>query len=574
MGRDTRDPYREYRGDSNPGEPGSSRRDRTPRPGGGSYSGSGRLSARMRQPHDEDERDQDSSGRMLRGSGRLSDERRSTPPDRPERRSGSDPRARRGDSPPPGYAPGYDGPPTPSRDYTGYRATGRNGGRRSMAELARDVSRTMSRQLSSVMSRVGRAVDGRRRGETGMPGSAPMRGSAPMPGPARFFSEEETMNLHAQAYRRSRIRLVARKWRLARVRPNPILYFSGILLVAVVVVMVSVGGGAGGVYAFSYYQQHEGEIQAVAGLKNQQNSTIYDRNGKPIYYARGDSNYQFYVPLSQISLKLQAATIDTEDHTFYSNDGVDIYGTLRAALADVQAGGQAAQGGSTITQQLVKNVVLDNSQQSIQRKLNEAILAYGVTQQYTKGFILEMYLNTIPYGELNTGIEAAARNYFHLLPEKGPNNTAILANQQLSWAQAAILAGLPNAPSEYDPTQFSCNKTPCEMNQWSQPFQGNQANCGLHIPTFGPDVVPQSGLRARMAGVLPRRAGALQRLPVWRTGRCLAGSHLQSGFSRHCSEVANILTNEQVYSFQQSINSTNTQVSTGPGASLRRICSH
>src|SRR5215467_521503 len=104
MGRDSRDPYREYRGDSYPGDPGGSRRDRTPRPGGGSYSGSGGLSGRMRQPYDEDDR-------------------RSTPPERPERRYGSDPRVRRGDSPP----PGYDGPSTPSRDSTGYRTTGRNG---------------------------------------------------------------------------------------------------------------------------------------------------------------------------------------------------------------------------------------------------------------------------------------------------------------------------------------------------------------------------------------------------------------------------------------------------------------
>ena len=265
------------------------------------------------------------------------------------------------------------------------------------------------------------------------------------------------MNLHAQAYRRSRIRLVARKWRLARVRPNPILYFSGILLVAVVVVMVSVGGGAGGVYAFSYYQQHLGEIQAVASLTNNNNSVIYDRNGTPIYFARGDSNYQFYTPLSQISEKLQAATIDTEDHTFYTNDGVDIYGTLRAALADVQAGG-AAQGGSTITQQLVKNVVIDNSNQNIQRKLNEAILAYGVTQQYTKGFILEMYLNTIPYGELNTGIEAAARNYFHLQPKNLPDGTQIEANQQLTWAEAAILLVCPTLlPSTIPPSSPAIN---------------------------------------------------------------------------------------------------------------------
>jgi membrane peptidoglycan carboxypeptidase len=343
--------------------------------------------------------------------------------------------------------------------------------------------------------------------------------------------------------------MVARKWRLGRVRPNPLGYLLVVMTIIVLLGVLLAGGGAGGVYAASYYQRHIPDIQQLASLRNQANSTIYDRNGTPIFTDRGDSDYQIYVPLSQISEKLQAATIDTEDHTFYTNDGIDLYGTLRAALADVKAGG-AAQGGSTITQQLVKNIVLDDTNQTIQRKLNEAILAYGLTQQYTKSFILEMYLNTIPYGELDTGIEAAARNFFHLTPD---NSTGIMANQNLDWAQAAILAGLPNAPSEYDPTQFSCAKAPCDSSQWAKPFQGNQQDCGYHIPSFDSNWYATNGhewlvyCRAELVLYNVYQYGV--------PGDANADLSLD-GYYKALGEVQNILTNQLVYPFQANYNST------------------
>jgi membrane peptidoglycan carboxypeptidase len=191
------------------------------------------------------------------------------------------------------------------------------------------------------------------------------------------------------------------------------------------------------------------------------------------------------VPKSQISSKLQWATIDLEDHSFYSNIGVDFVGTIRAALSDVSGG--ATQGGSTITQQLVKNIVAKDSTQTLTRKLNEAILAYGVTQQFDKAQILEMYLNTIPYGDSNQGVEAAAKNYFGLQQSVDAKNEVVTANMKLSWAQAALLAGLPNAPTLYLPIQYSCSKAPCPQSKWDNPFQDPNAPCGPHIASFGPE---------------------------------------------------------------------------------------
>jgi membrane peptidoglycan carboxypeptidase len=419
-----------------------------------------------------------------------------------------------------------------------------------MAEMARNVSKSMSRQLSSVMSRVGHAMEARPRMDPYARGAVPRIYSN--------LSEEETLQLRAQAYRRSRIRLVARKWRLGRVRPNPIIYLLGIMTAIVAVVMMAVGGGAGGVYAVSYYQRHVGDIQAIAGLRNQRESTIYDRNGQIIYFARGNSNFEEYVPLSEISLKLQAATIDTEDHTFYSNDGVDLYGTLRAALADVRAGGQAAQGGSTITQQLVKNIVLNDTTQTIQRKLNEAILAYGVTQQYTKAFILEMYLNTIDYGDLNTGIEAAARNFFNLSSYNKPGGGVVTANDQLSWAQAAILAALPNAPTEYQPNLFSCPKAPCQPSQWSNPFEGDPSACGSHIPTFGQDwyTNPQNGHEWL---IFCRAELVLYNVYQYGVPGHPEMDLTYQGYQQQVQQVFNMLVNQQVYTWQNSKTSVTGQ---------------
>jgi membrane peptidoglycan carboxypeptidase len=355
-----------------------------------------------------------------------------------------------------------------------------------MAEMARDASRSMSRQLSAVMSRTGRALRGN--GSDAPGGSYDTSAHIAAPPPRRPISlpPEVTQKLGAQPYRRSRARMLARKWRMGRVRANPIVYFLVVMLCALVALLGAFGGGIGGVYAYQYYQGHVGEIQAIANLKYHASSQILDRNGVVLATVKDDSGFNYYVPLSQISPKLQWATIDMEDHSFYDpfNIGIDFQGTLRAAFTTLSSGGATTQGGSTITQQLVKNIVAKDSTVSVTRKLNEAILAYGVTQQYDKAQILEMYLNTIPYGDSNEGIEAAAKNFFGLQDQRAPDGSTITASMQLSWAQAALLAGLPNAPSIYLPIQFSCSKAPCTQSQWDNPFSG--APCGPHIDSFGP----------------------------------------------------------------------------------------
>src|SRR5207244_4817156 len=150
-------------------------------------------------------------------------------------------------------------------------------------------------------------------------------------------------------------------------------------------------------------------------------------------------DHRIVVPLSYISPNLINATIAIEDHTFYSNTGVDAGAILRAALADY-AGHGIKQGGSTISQQLVKQLFIGpHPDNSIQRKAKEAVLALELNRRYSKSQILEMYLNTIFYGSQTYGIEAAARSYFQTNAH------------DLNLAQASMLAGLPQAPTQYNP---------------------------------------------------------------------------------------------------------------------------
>jgi membrane peptidoglycan carboxypeptidase len=352
-----------------------------------------------------------------------------------------------------------------------------------MAEMARDASRSMSRQLSAVMSRTGQALRGGQGGPSGPDGTS-ARLAVP---PRRPISlpPEVTEKLNAQPYRRSRARMLARKWRISRTPPNPLIYFGVIVLCTLVAILGAFGGGVGGVYAYNYYQGHVDQIQAIANLKYHASSQILDRNGQVLATIKDDSGFNYYVPLSQISPKLQWATIDMEDHTFYDNVGIDFFATVRALYIDALHGGAADQGASTITQQLVKNIVAKDSTKTVTRKINEAILAYGVTQQYDKAQILEMYLNTISYGDSNTGSEAAAKNFFGINDQRAQDGSTITASMQLDWAQAALLAGLPNAPTIYLPIQYSCSKIPCQQSQWDYPYSG--LPCGSYIDSFGPE---------------------------------------------------------------------------------------
>jgi membrane peptidoglycan carboxypeptidase len=168
-----------------------------------------------------------------------------------------------------------------------------------------------------------------------------------------------------------------------------------------------------------------------------QRSVVLDRNGNVMatLYATED---RAPVTLSQVSSGTIAAVISIEDRTFFSHRGVDPKSVLRALREDVKSG-VVEQGGSTITQQLVKNTLIENPQKDIQRKVREAVLAMRLEEIYTKDEILERYLNTVYFGRDAYGIRAASERYFNEQPDK------------LTIPQAAMLAGMISAPSAYDP---------------------------------------------------------------------------------------------------------------------------
>jgi penicillin-binding protein 1A len=170
---------------------------------------------------------------------------------------------------------------------------------------------------------------------------------------------------------------------------------------------------------------------------------MYDMHGTLIYQMV-DQGLQTSLPLSKISPYLMHAEIAIEDQYFWTNPGYDITGIVRAALSDLTHG-HVVSGGSTITQQLIKNAIVGD-EVTVTRKLQEIILAPAVTRYYTKEQILDMYLNTTYYGEQAYGAEAAAFTYFNL--QDTPTKTAA---QQLDIAQAAMLAGIPSSPIAHDP---------------------------------------------------------------------------------------------------------------------------
>ncbi len=165
-------------------------------------------------------------------------------------------------------------------------------------------------------------------------------------------------------------------------------------------------------------------------------SVIYAANGSVMALLRSALNRQ-PVPLDQVSPVLIAAVLDTEDHSFWVHGGMDVESIVRALRADVNAG-SVVQGGSTIAEQLVKGVYLTD-QKTLTRKIREAILAERLEGKYSKAQILDAYLNFVYLGNGAYGVEAAAKEYF----AEGASRVGI--------AQAALLAGLIQAPSGYDP---------------------------------------------------------------------------------------------------------------------------
>src|SRR5438552_7531230 len=171
-----------------------------------------------------------------------------------------------------------------------------------------------------------------------------------------------------------------------------------------------------------------------------QSTKVYDRTGTELLYQFSEENREV-VSYQDIPQVLIDATVSAEDKTFWTNPGVDIVGTIRAVISDVTGRSTGQGGASTITQQLVKQRIVGN-EVSIKRKIREAILAVEVTNTYSKQQILELYFNQIYYGNQAYGVKAAAQTYF------GKSDLS-----KLTLAEAALLAGLPQAPSVLDPTQ-------------------------------------------------------------------------------------------------------------------------
>jgi penicillin-binding protein 1A len=246
--------------------------------------------------------------------------------------------------------------------------------------------------------------------------------------PPRRGSRRRADDLELLTARRRRSRRRARVDRRKRV---------GVLLgiVAVITGIVFFTFGFGGAVAYS-----QGcSLTSLREIAIGENTFIYAADGSLLGVIPAEKNRQ-PVNFSQINPWMPLATVSIEDKRFWSHGGVDPEGMARALWADVRAG-KAVQGGSTITQQLVRNLYNGSvsNEKTVQRKLKEACLAIKLSNQWSKKRILTAYMNQVYYGSQAYGVEAASQTYFSK------------SARELTLSQAALLAGLPQAPSDYDP---------------------------------------------------------------------------------------------------------------------------
>jgi penicillin-binding protein 1A len=179
------------------------------------------------------------------------------------------------------------------------------------------------------------------------------------------------------------------------------------------------------------------------------NSILYDRDGHRIGVLTGNEK-RLFLREDQIAPVMKHAIIAIEDRRFYTNDGVDLRGIGRALYQDIVQQ-KVVQGGSTITQQFVKNALAAQDERTVFQKLREAALAYHLTRKWSKEQILRNYLNTIYFGNGAYGIEAAARTYFQANHPGCDEKRGVNCAARLEPHEAALLAGMVASPSAYDP---------------------------------------------------------------------------------------------------------------------------
>ncbi len=217
---------------------------------------------------------------------------------------------------------------------------------------------------------------------------------------------------------------------------------SKILLAVLVLVVCAV---IGGLSAVGYVLAVGASAPPLASLKpvdQGTSSVVYAADGSRLGFIQSDE-IRTPVPLRSIPKSLQVATVAIEDERFYRHDGVDYEGIVRAAFKNLEAG-KAVEGGSTITQQLVRNLYVGR-ERTLQRKIREAKLALELERRHSKRWVLESYINSVAYGTIDgqtsVGVQAAAQTFF----SKSAKN--------LTLEESALLAGLPQAPSELNPFQ-------------------------------------------------------------------------------------------------------------------------
>ncbi len=208
--------------------------------------------------------------------------------------------------------------------------------------------------------------------------------------------------------------------------------------VSILLIALLVGG------LFAYFRKDLDQIRPGEIDKRVQTTvtTYLDRNGQVLWEDKGDGNYKLVVKSDELSDNLKKATVAIEDRDFFQHSGVSFTGTIRATYVNFTGG--AVQGGSTLTQQLVKQVFFadessDRSFGGIPRKIKELILAVEIERMYDKDQILTLYLNESPYGGRRNGAESGAQTYFGK------------SAKDLTLAEASLLAAIPNNPAVYDP---------------------------------------------------------------------------------------------------------------------------
>ena len=212
--------------------------------------------------------------------------------------------------------------------------------------------------------------------------------------------------------------------------------FLKIVAAVVLVFIITLGG------LFLYFKKDLDAIQLDELKVSETVNTYLDRNGEILWEDKGDGDYRLVVDGDQISMYMRQATVAIEDRNFYSHNGVDLWSLIRAAFSTLS--GKSVQGGSTLTQQLIKQVYFsdeakDRGLSGIPRKIKEAILAIEVEKMYDKEQIITMYLNESPYGGRRNGVESGAQTYFGK------------SAKDLTLAEAALLAAIPNNPAVLNP---------------------------------------------------------------------------------------------------------------------------